>query len=67
MGVVVRFVVLLREHPISTYARVTQRTQTDARRKITAPVRTYLMDRPLKLDGKSGYRASLLHVKHVAC
>ena len=30
-----------REHPIITCARVTQRTQTGARGKITAPVRTY--------------------------
>ena len=37
----------LRGVPISTYTRVTLRTQTDARRKITTPVRTYLMDRPL--------------------
>ena len=38
----------IRGDPISTYARVTQRTQTDARRKITRSVRTYLMDRPLE-------------------
>ena len=38
---------MIREHPISTYARVTQPTQTDERRKITAPVRTYLMEGPL--------------------
>ena len=31
----------IRGRPISTYARVTQRTQTRARGKITAPVRTY--------------------------
>ena len=38
---------VVRGDPISTYARVTQRTQTGARRKITLPVRTYLMEAPL--------------------
>ena len=37
---------LIRGDPISTYARVTQRTQTGARRNITLPVRTYLMEAP---------------------